>query len=413
MASAFYEKDKRRWRARFYGPFQRGATRRTVIIPAEHLRPGHEKASADAYAAECDRLARLCENPAVGPQIITRAAAMQAVTAEQARALRAKKPVPVVRPALREGWTITEAAESHPSTARETKAEQAKHRAAVARFTAWSGAATLGELTLDLARGWIAEMERQGLAWDTRRHSLLWLRRASRMAGAAGLPDPLSDFVLDRRGRKPGVQVWTLDELCAAGRTLRTRTDLRPLACLLLGGFLGLRPSEIARARIEDIDADGVLEIGKRHGEGKNAASRRRLPMPPAMVADLRALAADRPADQPLIAKATRWAKAAGDPFFCLDTLGDYMRDHLMRPDGPLRPLPPKCLRKSFATWATRRKLDRDGIEAYLGHDNPWVPAMTRDHYLGDLQVDELRPFADEIGKALSPLYGPPSKSVA
>jgi integrase len=405
MASAFYDAVKRRWLARFYGPNQSGTERRTVRIPAEHLRPGAEKTSADAYAQECERLAKLCEGTP-NPAIITRAAAMGALTEAQALALRQRKPLPTARPSPSRALTIVAAAESHPSSARETPGELKRHRGEVLRFSAWSGAETVSELSLELVQRWVKELDGQGLAWDSRRHALLWLRRASRMAGAVGLADPLSEFVLDRRGRRPAIDVWSLDELCTAARALRQRPDLRPLACLLLGGFVGLRPSEIARVRIGDLSPDGVLAIGQREGEGKNRASRRKLPLPADILRDLRRLAGDRPADQPLIAKATRWANCGGDPFFCIDTLGQWFRDAVMRsaPGAPavLRQLPPKSLRKSFATWATRRKLDRDHIERYLGHDNPWTPRITEHHYLADHEAEELRPFAAEISKALS-----------
>jgi hypothetical protein len=94
----------------------------------------------------------------------------------------------------------------HPSSQRETVGDVRDHERAVTAFCQWASSDRLDALDIETVTGWIKHQQAQGRAYDTIRHDILWLRRASRMAGAMGFPDPLTKLVLHRRGGRQGAQ---------------------------------------------------------------------------------------------------------------------------------------------------------------------------------------------------------------
>jgi integrase len=82
-------------------------------------------------------------------------------------------------------------------------------------------------------------------------------------------------------------------------------------ACYVAGDRLGLlvevlavtgcRPIQAARLRVEDLQPDRLMMPRSAKGRGKKRVERRPIPIPAGLVAKLKAAAADRPADAPLL----------------------------------------------------------------------------------------------------------------
>lgn len=155
----------------------------------------------------------------------------------------------------------------------------------------------------------------------------------------------------------------------------------RAQAVVYLGGFMGLRSSEITRLTASDLRGD-VLFVGE-HGS-KNVQSRRALPVPGIILERLESL--EQSGDSPLIRRPRR------------DTAFDaFGLDHYMH---PMLEKPPKMLRKAFSTWAVNFLPPRH-VETFLGHSSGLVSQVTARHYLADIRLAELRPSADVINRVL------------
>jgi integrase len=406
--------DRGYWTAGFRG--LHGELRR-VRVPAAHLL-GHAdpKAEAVRWATECELLcARLDSARRSGPiddADVRLALDRKAITQAQADALRGGA-APPLQQVLPHTWSILDAALAHPSTQHESKRQPddyRKHRAWCERFCTWSRIHRIEALTLDQAQAWIAHLTAEGYSWDTRRHALLYLRRAARMAGSVGLPDVLGGFRLDRRESRPRVLVYDLPLIA---RLLNGATDPRLRLAIALGAGLGLRPSETTRLRCGDLDSDQVLRIGGAAGSTatttKTAASQRDLPVP-ALIADWwRALAAGRrPADQ-LLTTASR--RHVAQPFTA-HAFAAWMRDGCEAILGAELTLPAKSLRKSFATWTLRAGLKIDHVEAFLGHSHHLAAAVTSRHYLADWLSRELLPTAQQIDTLLREAMAAPVHTI-
>jgi integrase len=442
MASAFWDPRARRWVASFRGLFD--PRRRRLLVPVDQVPPGDgptAKAAADAFASECDSLVQRCAcSP--GLDTIARAEALGAILPAQAIALRTGTAPPLAGDQRkREAVTILAAARMHPSSHRETVDEAKRHTAAVEAFTTWAGTVRVEDLTAERAMAYVAHLQASGYCYDGRRHALLWLRRAARMAGGLGYADALTGLVLDRRGDdRPAVEAWTFAELGQMVKAAARQDDQRLLAVVLLGGWCGLRDSEIYRLRCGDLDGE-VLAVAKR--KAKNRASRRDIPLPPTVAAVLADLAAGQPDTAPLIRPGSqRTKRTRSDGAFCDHTFprwfgravwGDrpatpralaaaLVEDPVQpRPDRQLpgssrlgclpalRRLPPKCLRKTFLSWAFRQGLNRDQAERYAGHTLSGALPVSERHYLADLLVAELRPLAVELEARLVKVYRHPS----
>lgn len=400
MASAYLDKRSGGWVASYRPLHASGSQRRLVRIPPGAIRPDHEQEDAQLYAEDCDHCCRLLESSA-DPQIIKRAEERKAITLAQATALRAGLPAPSHHTKTPEPWTIKAAAMAHPSTIREAQQrpqELMRHLRELDAFTIWSGINRLSDLTLEHVTGYLSHLKERGSRWDGRRHRLLYIRRACAMAGTQGLPNIIGDLVLDRREDDEMVEIegWTWSELLAGATALQADPDRRLIAVLALGGFCGLRSSEIARVRCGHLSDTGVLTVGKE--ERKTKASRRDIPLAPRVVAWLRPLTfakdgSRRPADDLLVRG--RGNQHQGRPMTPrrLSELWSPAMEIATKRKG----LTVKHLRKSWFTWAVQSGLPLSLVEAYGGHRATMVLPVTSAHYLIAAQCALYRPIADAV----------------
>lgn len=295
----------------------------------------------------------------------------------------------------REGLSLRALALSHPSTQRDPEDRQAEYLKYLDAFAEHAGVYLLHQVTVAHVQAWIERMRSAELAFDTRRHRLLYLRRACAMGPSHGLPDVLNQLRLDRRDDPVVVESWTLADLA---RMLTRIEEPAARAAIALGGVMGLRPSEICRATIEDL-GDGVLEVGGR--ERKRLASHRRLPIPKVALPWIQAACMEggytvRDRAAPLIRlPGTRKGHLR------LDVLNHRLRTIIKEhaPEGPV-----KHLRKTCATWLRRSGQGGDYLEAWLGHETTLRTSITARHYTADLLAllcDELRPLAAHIDRTL------------
>jgi integrase len=393
VASGYFHAARGYWMAAFRGLNQGGKGKTQVRVPASRISaPGAAKRDADAFAKELDRYCRLLETGLGGPDL-EHALRLGAVSAEQAAALRSGQ-VALPRSARLTPPTIKDAALAHPSSQRDGW-DQVKYLRHLQVFTTFLGSELLMDLTVERVLAWAAALRRQGLAWDTRRHHLLYVRRASRMAPSLGSLDVLAGLKLDRHdGRARDIPHWTLPVLMRGLGALEQLTDPRPAAALALTALLGLRPTELCRAQVADLDmTDGCLRVGGR--EAKNVASRRALPLPGRLVPILRIVTGGRPADAPLIQTASNRRRGP----FSLDTISTWWAAEV---SPHLKPaLPPRAGRKSFATWAREAGLDPQHLEAWIGHRTAFFSAVSSRHYLAGYQMDALQPASNLLDAAM------------
>lgn len=393
MSSAF--QDRKGWIVSFRPPALSGRARRRFRIPARELRAAADPAAlARERAAACERLSRLLDVPvAHDPRRVREALALGVLTEPEARRLLGALPPPPA-PAFP---TLEELARQHPATQREKANDPdsyLRHVRELREFVAWSGVRRIDELALPVVLGYIAHLAAEGRSYYGRRHRLTLIRRAARMGVSCGFPDALAGIVLDRAEAPPEPAAWTFEELVAGLRLLRDEGRGRSLAATALGGLMGLRSSEAFRLRVGDVGE--ALRVGA-HGR-KNLASRRDLPIPAVVRPWLEALVSGRSAEAPLLCTHHR-----GKPGpFSRATYGHWLGPTLARATG--RALPPKCLRKTFATWALDAGLDERLLEAWLGHRSGLVAAVTARHYLQKVQARRLVEFAEAISGLVSPL---------
>jgi len=398
MASAF--KDKTGWVADYRGPHAPPKRRRRTRVPAAVIANAPDpRAAALLYAQECERLARLLESSPM-PTLIHQALEMGVINDEQADALDNSSSALKEFMCPSRPLTILEAFQAHPSTIKgRHTAECARHQAHLEEFCKRYEVELASKLTLDLVMQWARYLERERrYAPDSIRHALIGLRRASRIAGSRGLPDPLTGFQLLRRATTPDVLCWDPVDLCKGLLALQAAEDHRATAVLALGGFMGLRPSEICRLQVGDIKGD-VVRVGLR--AAKNRDSRRDLPMPEIVAQAIAPLLTNREPGAPLIAPnsaATKAATVAVRPF-ALSSLTHLLSPPIAAAIGS--PGTIKHLRKSFASWAVD-VLPVAIVEDFMGHRHSGVAAVTARHYLGKSKLAKLRPHAEKMNEFLS-----------
>lgn len=394
MAKALAGRPETGWRASFRPLRSRPNQRRRVAIPREALAGADDaKAAADAWALECERLCRLLERRASpDPELIDRAEAHRAISPEDAQALRDALPPNLVAPKIP---GLLDMALEHPSAKREAQnnpSDYRRHVRELGEFIEWSGVDRVENVRLSLVLAWVEEMRRRGLSWHGRRHRLLYLRWACFWAAEYGIGDALGRVPLDKEEERAEIDAWSPRELIAAAKRFRADADWRALAALGLGGFAGLRSSEIIRARCGDL-AEGSIRVGRR--ERKTPASRRILPLPATAAGWIAEAIQGRPDDAPIIVPVTGHGrlKLAG---FSPATFSAWLIPRLAEATG--RRLPAKCLRKSFASMIAERGAGKREVDGYLGHG----PRDTAGHhYLLKIRERQLRPVADDLEEML------------
>ena len=205
------------------------------------------------------------------------------------------------------------------------------------------------------------------------------------------------------------VEAWTLTELGMALRRFAPelwireavpfegdrerddRRDHRMRAAVVLGGFLGFRPSECIDLDCRDINLVALqIDTGR-----KTLASIRTIPITRLMAEWLRPLVENRPPGDPVF---RGWSGRSRGRAFSATTWSQWLAPLLAEATG--RALQAKCLRKSFDNWA-KDVLPGHITEAYLGHDDPRVTKVTNSHYRIRASPEALRPAARRIERHL------------
>lgn len=396
-----------------------GNDRRRVCVPPESLsyvKPTDTEQKARqavlSLANECDDICRLIElNPR--PDLIERGLKIGALTEAEADALKAgKKIIRVagsaqiaeaahVSPKKRPITPVLTAAEACPSSQTEMAEDPEsakKHRAAIMEFVRFSGVNDIAKVRVDHITAWLESLKSRGLSYDGRRHKLLWLKRACFMAPSFGCLNVLPrGLKLDKRTKKRigAGDVWSLSELCEAAVFFIRTGDARRLAALALGGFMGLRNSEIARAKVGDVRPfmDGyTLSIGERQFKTENSV--RELPVPICVFEFIKPLVSSRPPDSAIIEPISQYAH------FSENNFGRWFRERMR--NATQKQLPTKHLRKSFSTWTIRAGLPVRHSERYTGHVSSVSGATVERHYLGQADVLELRETARKMDGLIS-----------
>lgn len=369
-----------------------GGKRRPIRVPAKYIRstdPAAAKRDAEAYAEECERYCRRLEGTHE-PEDVLHALRLGAISQEQADGLQHGQYVPPSA-AKSEPLTIRAAALSHPSSQRDGLTLQKRYLAHVDQFSAYAGVTHLSAVRIEHVTGWVAKMRGDGWAWDTRRHALMYLRRAMLMGGRFSIPNVIAGLKIDERERASlVVRAWSLPQLAAA---IIAADTPRERAVLALGGCMGLRPTEIVRIDLaEDLEGD-LLHIGRR--KAKNNPSVRTLVVPKTVLGWLREAIGKRKRG-PLIESDIR---RRGRPL-TVSGLGQAMRPALRAAKG--RPkLIAKELRKTFTTWSAPLIEARD-LERYLGHASALHSQVTVRHYLAHHLAEQLRPAAKILDAAIA-----------
>lgn len=386
MPSAF--RDKHGWIADFRGLHMRGKKRRRVRIPADRCATEND---ARAFAAESERLCRNLETM-VDPVDVGMAVKMGSITPDEANQLLNGQLGNSNR------LTIKAAHAAHPATRKEEskQSQDASRRSTdLELFCNRFKVNYVDEISLNDVQDWIAELKDE--SYDSRRHRLIPIRRACAMGARQGIPDPLYRLKIDSRPEvEDDIEVWTMDELIAAATAFSAVENRSALATVVLGGFMGLRPSEIARAKVGDV-SDGILSVGAR--ERKNRNSRRRLPIPPTALGLLRPSLEGQPAQYPIVPPVVRlWSKP-----------GQHLHPkNLQKQIGPRlaaltgRSLTCGDLRKSCATWLIENGAQPRLVELWLGHVVSSISRVTSRHYLATLKSAELKPIAELLEQTLS-----------
>lgn len=364
MASAY--KSKGQYVADFRGYRMVSKQRRRVRLTAKTLAEAHARALA------LDAICRELEQQNIPDEDLVRYALKQ-------KAITPADVAGILGDADESAPTVRDCALAHPSTIREKRtSEDYKARLrALADWERFGGAALVAHVTLAEVLRFVEWMVGQGMAWDTRRHRLIPIRRACQYATQYSIPDKLAGQRIDKREYKPVVALpsitlvkeWLLSPDPVVRRTVA------------LGALCGLRPSEIMRADVTDLQ-DGLLVVGSR--ETKNLASRRTLPLP-------------RLALDALETTATK-----GPLVISLHGHRLTTRNLNRRIAPAMQPFNVKTLRKVFATELIRAGVNVNLVEAYMGHTLSAVTAVTQRHYLAAYQAERLRPVAE----AVDTIYG-------
>lgn len=281
--------------------------------------------------------------------------------------------------------TIMEAALRHPATVREAGSCQRdfrRHERDVKVFVRRTGIKFLSDLTIEGALDYIAAMRREGMSYTTRRHAMLWIKRAAAMAPSYGLENVLGEIKLDRNGGAvQPVEALCLAEIASRIDAALALEDRRVAGIIALGVTCGLRPTEICRLRQGDLDCEAAtLQVGT--GAAKNASSVRLVPVSRIAVGIVRPLL-DKDRDAPIFTN----GKVGIRP------IDIYKLSKLITPHLIARP---KVLRKSFATIAALElRVDERVVEGMLGHAYSGFAQVTRKSYLARARVEQLKPAAE------------------
>jgi len=303
------------------------------------------------------------------------------------------------------GPDILAAAEEHRSTKKEERHDVksfTRHKRETEEFIEWLGSERLTDVTTERVEAWIERLRRKGSKPDGIRHRLIWLRRAGEIgANRHGLPNELSEIAVEPSTR-PMIETYTTKEMVQIARYFCVHEMRKHLVAFALQGFVGLRPSEMTRLWVRDLDSRGYLQVGARvTKEGtprrKNKFAFRLLPLPATVATWAKELAGNRPKDEALVLADRR----GNDYNREMDetTTSRWLSRHFAAA-GVERRLRSKDLRKSFATAAAREwKLRPEWIEAYLGRRLTQFSTVTQDHYLLEFSARELLPAARKIGR--------------
>lgn len=385
MASAFFRSDRNIWIADFRGyRTEPGGRRQTMTVPVTRIRSADTaEADANAFAEECERYCRIIEDRHE-PEDIQHARRLGVISVSQADALQRGSPIPPQSGDVSKRIKIRDAAISHPSSQRDKLSASVRYLKYVDAFVESSGVVNLADLTHDHVVTWANELRRKGWAWDSRRHALLYLRRACAIGPRHGLPDVLAEMPVDRKdaAHRQVIRVWTLERLV---QQIEKTEDPNALIALVLGGLCGLRPSEILAADIQHL-ANGVLETG-----AKTAASIRSLPLPAYALTHIRRALGKRTTGAMLEPQGPRSGNR-----YTISGLHQMLADHLK---GPPR-IGPKVLRKTFATWASR-VVEANDLERFLGHASALFLPVTSRHYLATYAAEQLKPAAKLLDAAI------------
>lgn len=321
----------------------------------------------------------------------------QAVARAERLALEAREHNTPAPRLLRHNVTILDAALDHQATRREIASrprDAARHRRELDVFIAFSGRERLRDLTVSHVTDWIDDLRRRGWTYDSRRHAILWIRRACARAPAYGLPNVIAGQRLDQRAMTEDTEpprVLQLAEMLARIRALIDDPDADPRipAGVALMGLCGLRPSELIRLDVSHINPERrLLSVGVT--TAKNAASRRTLPIARFALAACRPLL-DLRSVGPLFVYGRHAGERRMDTFKCAHIFSAALG------------LPPKNLRKSFATACTwELGIEPRIVDAYMGHQVHGLSAVTSRHYLGAATVKALLQIPDAIDTAAS-----------
>lgn len=393
MPSAW--KDKGGWIARFRGVDMPKGKYRQVRIPGEYLRPNLEDIDAANHADKCRRLCELIEAKSYSADDIREAVKRRAITKEMADRITKGLPIHIeTTPVL----SLLGAATMHPATEHERNCPEdyRRHQRDLEQFSEWSGVTACKDVTLDLVTRYVSHLKTVTKSQSTMQHKMLWLRRAMKVHRTRGGNDPLEriKIVSKRRtgaGRRE-IDVWGLDDLCRGAVALQQAENHRALAVVALGGFMGLRPSEITRAKIGDIE-DGLLSTGM-----KTEESERILPIPKPVLKMIEPLL-DGPASRALIPTHSPVARSNTDKHFDPRRGLRFFTDDIRNAAGGNRR--PCDLRKSFMTWAVDNGIDPSAIERYMGHAAGLVSAVSSRHYYKALNADKLRPHCRKMEKKI------------
>ena len=317
------------------------------------------------------------------------------------------------------GLTLKDALHQHHAVQRLVRRKEAGDRHAASDLKRLHGSLelfaremegdSLSRLTLQNVVMFIERLRERGLAWDTRRHHLLALRRASAGAATTGRVDQLAGNRLDSRDDplnedSPAAEIYTTGQL----RLLYTKTADNPPLQLAVGlmGFAGLRPSELIRLQAQDWDpAAKALRVGVRRR--KNPSSRRDLPLPLTVARLLHRYTRKMKPDEHLLTvphyPGRGIRKPTGRRALAETDLPKWWRKEMEalpaadkdKDEEELPLLPPKSLRKAWVSAAMwDLELPERLIDLYMGHKSPDLSPITTAHYLSRV-TRRLREVAD------------------
>jgi integrase len=250
-------------------------------------------------------------------------------------------------------------------------------------------------LTVANVEKWVKVLEGMGFRKATVKHHLNTVKRVSRRLPHHEKTDILFRvrFALRDEVEKK-IETFTMKELIKILEKLQEDQDRRFVVGLSLGCVMGLRISEIARARIEDLNEDcSVLSIGCQVVDGKRqvkrAASIRSLPIPKTLRVWIRELVGDRP-EGPLIASRSVSNHKGGKmhPHNVSKLLTAKIKE--VAP----RYIQPGDLRAVCSTLMIYGGVDSRLLESWLGHSVSGISAVTSKHYLAKIEIRKLKEVA-------------------